>query len=76
MMTVTSTMIEKRRDLGPLRPGDLAHLVAHLAEVLRTGRHAPCVSGPAALGARGLALLVQGAHALQRALLLSVQVIE
>ena len=52
-------------DLGPLGPGHLAHLVAHLAEVLRGDRPAPSWQCAAQLGARGLALLVQGTLALQ-----------
>ena len=76
MMTVISTIDREAADLRPLRPGDLAHLVADLAEVLRRGGALLALAGLRRRGARRPALLVQGAHLLQRTLLLSVEVIQ
>ena len=60
--------------LGPGGPGDLAHLGADLAKVLRGGRALFLLGGSRARGARRGALLVERAHLLELALLFPVQV--
>src|SRR5262245_3937794 len=60
----------------PLRPGDLAHLIADLADVLDRSRALLAgLLGRLPLDARGLALLVEGAHLAKLSLLFSIEIV-
>src|SRR4029079_13874023 len=63
-------------DFRPLRPGDLAHLIAHFPQVQSRRQTLFALTWLRRRGARRPALLVQRSHLLQRTLLFSVEVIQ